>query len=90
MKHKILGKTYNIVFVKKIGSKKDYGECCYSEKRIKIDKSLKGLELLDTIIHESLHGGFEILSEETVNEFAEDLSKLLWELGYRKVDLEEK
>ncbi len=56
-------------------------------KAIKIDKDLKDLEMLDTICHEcGLHANFPFLKEEVVEQAASDLARLLWRLGYRKID----
>lgn len=41
-------------------------------------------ETLDTIIHEALHASRPELDEAAVHETANDLSRLLWRLGYRK------
>jgi hypothetical protein len=38
---------------------------------------------LDTVIHESLHASLWLLSEETVEETATDIARLLWRLGWR-------
>lgn len=53
-------------------------------KTIYIDKELDDLNELDTYIHEALHCGFWDLEENAVQEFATDLAKFLWRLGYRK------
>jgi hypothetical protein len=56
-------------------------------KHIWINESLRGIELLDTLIHEVTHAGLHFLTEETVTQFANDLAKILWDLGYRSEDL---
>lgn len=42
-------------------------------------------DTLDTIIHEALHASRPELDEAAVNATANDLSRLLWRLGYRRV-----
>jgi len=64
-----------------------YGWCDKPEtknKQIAVWSRLCGLKELDTIIHECLHAGFNDLKEDSVDEFASDLARILWRLGYRK------
>ncbi len=48
---------------------------------IYIDKSLPPGDLLDTIIHESLHACFHDLDENAVTEASESITKLLQRIG---------
>ena len=73
--------------------------CCYPqpddmEKSITISPKLKGRKRLDVIIHEGLHAEFPTLrkrlfskkgadEEEWVDAAASNISKLLWNMGYR-------
>jgi hypothetical protein len=41
-------------------------------------------EQLDTIIHEALHASLPLLDESAVHATANDLSRLLWRLRYRR------
>ena len=55
-------------------------------KGIRVLATLKGEKELDTIIHEALHAAaWTVLDEGFVDQTAEDLARLLWRLGYRKV-----
>jgi len=67
---------------------------CRDEKSITISPRLRGCKRLDVIIHESLHAEFPRLreqlfskkgadEEEWVEVAAENISKLLWRMGYR-------
>lgn len=49
-------------------------------------KSLKGKMLLDTICHEVLHASAWPIDENIVTEYAEDLTRILWRLGFRQVE----
>ena len=64
-----------------------YGQCDHPNSvrpEIRINSRLKGgVKLMDTLIHESLHASNWDLSEEFVTQFAEDMSRILWRLGYR-------
>ena len=57
------------------------------QKHIWISDKAKGLDLLDTIIHEVTHCAEKKWSEDAVLEFSSDLAKILWDLGYRSTDL---
>jgi len=50
---------------------------------IVIDDRLRGKELLNTYIHETIHALKWNLTEDQVTQMADDLSQLLWDLGYR-------
>jgi len=56
------------------------GECSHPDsdmKEILISNKLKGQELVEIIIHEMLHASMWIVSEETVDQTAKDISKAL-------------
>ena len=81
-----LGKRWNLRFVPNLG--KNLGLCDAPDvkgKSILIQGGIKGEKLLDTLIHEALHACQWHLREETVDEAASDLARMLWKLGYRKV-----
>lgn len=64
------------------------GECDdpkYSKPEIWVKRSLKPLDLMDTIIHEVVHAVRPELSEEAVIQTANAISKALWKLNYRKL-----
>jgi len=54
-------------------------------RRIQIPIDGEELHELDTIIHESIHASCE-LDEQCVTESATDIARLLWRLGWRKID----
>ena len=84
---KIMGKVW---WVRRLSQLKgNYGWCdkpCTKNKQIAVYTRLRGLTELDTIIHECLHAGFNDLKEDSIDEFASDLARILWRLGYRKID----
>lgn len=59
------------------------GLCEYEKNRVSICTSLKGVDRLDTEIHEAIHALQGYASEEHVAEVATTLAHILWELGYR-------
>jgi hypothetical protein len=79
------GKRWALQFV----PLRDLGECDNPKsihKRIRIKRSLKGRERLDTLIHEMAHAADWPKSEEWVESFATDVARVLWKLGYRAED----
>lgn len=52
-------------------------------KEVRISDKLAGQEMLDTIIHELFHCGHWDIDETVVEEFATDVARVLWGLGYR-------
>lgn len=66
-----------------------YGDCFppdSKDKRIRISDRLRGRHQLEVIAHEVLHAAWWALDEDFVRECAEDLGRVLWRLGYRKVE----
>jgi len=64
-----------------------WGDCDPPNKRGKTIRILRGLnphDELDTLIHEALHAGSWDLSEDSVNELARDIARLLWRVGWRR------
>jgi hypothetical protein len=75
------------VVFSKLGQYKSYGLAWTEERIIAIDERLKGLDELDTIIHEAIHVQNPKWPEIMVQGKATELAQLLWDLGYRKVDV---
>ena len=85
MRVKLAGKRYKIVLSDFTYS----GECDSPEtkdKKIRLKRGLRGLFLLDTIVHESLHACLWMADEEGIAQTASDIAKVLWRLGYRRQD----
>ena len=58
-----------------------------SEKpAIIFDRGLKQVDLLDTVIHESLHACFPDLKEDAVNVAAADIARLITRMGFLQAD----
>lgn len=53
------------------------------QKKVLIDARLKGRARLNTEIHEFLHAANPTQSEEHVTQQGDDLTRILWSLGYR-------
>jgi len=82
----VRGRPFTILTrkMKKFDGLCDHPATPYPE--IWIHSSLKGEPMLSTLIHEATHASFSDLSEDAVNEFGNDLAKILWQLGYRNED----
>lgn len=83
---KLRGKSYRIEKTGKVGSKL-WGYCTdpkFTNRLIKIHKTLENDDELEILIHEMLHACFWDLDEEVISEVGKDLSKALWKMGYRK------
>jgi len=86
---KIKNKLWKIKIVKSTDlSSTTCGECDdpkYAKPQIWIKRSLKPIDLMDTIIHEVIHAIRPELSEESVLETGTTIAKVLWKLNYRKM-----
>jgi hypothetical protein len=73
------------VIYKKLGREQAHG-IAESDGIIYIDPRLRGRKELEILIHETYHLLEPEASEEEVIEKSVILTKLLWKMGYRKVD----
>jgi hypothetical protein len=55
----------------------------YVKKKVLVDTRLQGRARLNTEIHEFLHAANPTQSEEHVTQQGDDLTRILWALGYR-------
>lgn len=62
------------------------GYILHDKKKIWISTDTKGVERLETIIHEALHAACPWMREWLVLSFSKDMARLLWRLGYRNGD----
>lgn len=53
---------------------------------IEIDVRLKGIDLLDTVIHEMIHTHNPQMGEPEVKRQAREIAKVLWKMNYRRVE----
>lgn len=58
------------------------GDCDYATKTIRIDSSLAGVELMDTLIHEIIHARWPDLHEDAVLEVSTLLAHELQAAGF--------
>ena len=69
-----------------LGQYKAVGLAWKEDRVIAIDKRLKGINELETIIHELEHVQNPEWSETKVTKTAKEKAQILWDLGFRKVD----
>jgi len=62
----------------------EYGVCNYDNHTILVEPALKGVERLDTVIHELLHACLPDTAEHSIGETATDLAAALVEIGLVK------
>lgn len=92
MRIKILGKYWNLKFVNFLGNNRDDGEilgkCEHPEsveRTIYVKRGQKPKEEFDSILHECNHALNWHASEEFVYQASNDLTDILWKLGYRRL-----
>lgn len=73
------------VIYKKLGREQAHG-IAESDGIIYIDPRLRGRKEMEILIHEAYHLLQPMAEEEEVIEKSVILTKLLWKMGYRKVD----
>ena len=80
-------KSVNQVIHKKLGRNKAIGLAYKEDGIIHIDERLKGIEHLQTLIHEVAHIQNPKWSEIKVEGHSAEIAKILWENNYRKIDV---
>lgn len=84
---KINGRLWRVALTPARNMGKDWGRCDHPPGRhptIQVRRSLKGVNLLDTIIHETLHAQLPLLDETAVDTTARVVATVLHQLGYRR------
>ena len=78
MRIRLRGKIWNLVRARNLDARGDIDSPTSKGKKIRVDTKVDNdtEELLEVIIHECLHGLMWDLSEETVQESAQDLAKI--------------
>ena len=84
MRCKLRGKYWSIV--RAILPRSTLGLCEWSSRKITISiaRKVRGELELDTTIHELIHACQPDLAEDTVEEVASDIARVLWRMGYRR------
>lgn len=77
MRIMLLGRAWNLSFVRLRGIKGDCSPPDRPRKRIRIHGPLRGKLFLDTLIHEMLHAADWSKDEEWVNQIATDMAEVI-------------
>jgi hypothetical protein len=85
MKVRLRGKYWELTRTKNLRSRGDIDNPDVKSKKIRVSTKIEDEteEMLEVIIHECLHGLFWDISEEAITDSAQDLAKILYELGAR-------
>lgn len=79
-------KRFPKVIETKLGRNKAEGIMSYEENTIYIDERLKGINKLETYIHEFIHFQRPKVNENTVLREAKELAEFLWKYNVRFVE----
>ena len=63
-----------------------FGDCDYQTKTIRVSDKLHGEDRLNVILHELIHARWPDLSEDAVEEFADELAGIVYAHGFRHKD----
>lgn len=72
---------------RKLGREQAHGQAWKEDRIIEIDPRLKGIEYLETLLHEIIHIQNPKWPEIKVAGHSKQLAKILWNLGFRKTDI---
>lgn len=90
MRIKILGQYYKLRFINNLGPYMGQVDTPESKnKELHIKKNLEPFEELDTTLHELNHILYPQADEAFIEKASTDEAKVLWKLGYRKLNAEE-
>lgn len=87
MRVTILGKRWNLKFVPRSLRRGWFGQCSSPDqpnRTITVESGHPPERELNVVIHECLHATCFPLDEEYVTSAANDISRILWRLGWRK------
>lgn len=85
------GREWDVRFVRSREIPSDrWGDCGHPDDpnpTIRVRNAVEGKGRMDLILHEALHAIYPDESEAKVSRTATELANLLWECGYRRVEL---
>lgn len=79
------GKPFSVSFVSSekltdLVGDEAFGVTSHSKSQIFISDDVRGLTLLDTVIHECLHAAFDWLTEDAVSSTATEIARVLYKI----------
>ena len=84
--HTFSGQRYRIEIVVLRHVEGDIDQPRTKGKTIRIKKGLRGVQLLEVLVHEALHACFPELSEEAVERAGHDISTFVHRHGFQQVE----
>lgn len=75
-----------LVTERKLGREQAWGLAYKDEKRIELEKAMRGKKRMKTLVHEALHQVFPEASESRILKAGIIIGNILWEQSYRRVD----
>jgi hypothetical protein len=66
------------------------GVCDYGTRTISVRRGVKGVDELDTYLHELRHATGDFLEEDFVKREAKEIAEALWILGYRMLSADQR
>ena len=88
MRIQILGRRWELRYARLTNNRGECEDPTKTGKQIRISTDLPPQEELEVLIHEMLHAAGWHLDEQYVEQFADEVSAVLWRLGYRRVQSE--
>ena len=70
---------------RKLGRERADGLCTWDGK-VHVDERLRGIEHMETLLHELLHHEFPALSEEAVDSAAKSMAATMYDDHWRRVE----
>lgn len=83
------GRRYRIHLDHRLDGSTDVPGAPENPFHLYVDTRLQGQALLETIIHEATHAVHPKLSEQWTTRIGRDVARLLWRLGYRRMEQED-
>jgi len=73
------------VVVKKLGREGAFGQADFDTGVIEVDPRQDSKEMLDTIVHETLHLLNRSWKESRIKKQTKSIARALWKSGYRRI-----
>jgi hypothetical protein len=87
MRVKILNRMWNLRFAHNMANRGDCDPPDKPGKAIRVSSALRGEERLEVVVHELVHAAGWHIDEGFAEQFASDVARVLWRLGYRDGDV---
>lgn len=88
MQVRMMGRNWRLRYAPNLANDGDCQPPTVKDKEIRLSSELDKAspDHLETVVHELTHAAFYWMREYAVSEFAADLTRVLWRMGYRKCE----